>query len=245
MLTVAEIKDVKFGRAMGGYKTEDVDVLLDKVEADYAAFERMIKEYELKIETLNSEIEGFKSSQSSIQNVLVSAQSLADKIVKEAKEKSEQIITQAQNSIETITVHEKELSAAFEIKAQEQKSALDKELKAMLEDARKKAQIITDGAEEQVKKQQMLFDKLKLEIASFKSGITAKYKEHIELIAKIPDTVPEDPKYIADVLGAEYDKKPEIKEEEEVEVSSVSKTSEKSQKVSGFTIETAESEEEE
>ena len=245
MLTVAEIRDVKFGRAMGGYKTEDVDVLLDKVEADYAAFERMIKEYELKIETLNSEIEGFKSSQSSIQNVLVSAQSLADKIVKEAKEKSEQIITQAQNSIEAITVHEKELSAAFEIKAQEQKSALDKELKAMIEDAQKKAEIITAGAEEQVKKQQMLFDKLKLEIATFKSGITAKYKEHIELIAKIPDTVSEDPKYIADVLGVEYDKKNQVKEEETKEVSGTSKPSPKNEKVSGFKIETAESEEEE
>lgn len=242
MLTVAEIKEVKFGRAMGGYKTEDVDVLLDKIEADYAAFERMIKEYELKIETLNSEIEGFKSSQSSIQNVLVSAQGLADKIVKEAKEKSEQIITQAQNSIETITVHEKELSAAFELKAQEQKNALEKELKSMIEDARKKAQIITAGAEEQVKKQQMLFDKLKLEIATFKSGITAKYKEHIELIAKIPDTVSEDPKYIADVLGVEYDKKNQVKEEETKEVSGTSKPDEKA---SGFTIETAESEEEE
>ena len=43
MLTVAEIKDVKFGRAKCGYKTEDVDVLLDKIEADYAAVERMIK----------------------------------------------------------------------------------------------------------------------------------------------------------------------------------------------------------
>ena len=242
MLTVAEIKEVKFGRAMGGYKTEDVDVLLDKIEADYAAFERMIKEYELKIETLNSEIEGFKSSQSSIQNVLVSAQGLADKIVKEAKEKSEQIITQAQNSIETITVHEKELSAAFELKAQEQKNALEKELKSMIEDARKKAQIITAGAEEQVKKQLMLFDKLKLEIATFKSGITAKYKEHIELIAKIPDTVSEDPKYIADVLGVEYDKKNQVKEEETKEVSGTSKPDEKA---SGFTIETAESEEEE
>ena len=242
MLTVAEIKEVKFGRAMGGYKTEDVDVLLDKIEADYAAFERMIKEYELKIEPLNSEIEGFKSSQSSIQNVLVSAQGLADKIVKEAKEKSEQIITQAQNSIETITVHEKELSAAFELKAQEQKNALEKELKSMIEDARKKAQIITAGAEEQVKKQQMLFDKLKLEIATFKSGITAKYKEHIELIAKIPDTVSEDPKYIADVLGVEYDKKNQVKEEETKEVSGTSKPDEKA---SGFTIETAESEEEE
>ena len=242
MLTVADIKEVKFGRAMGGYKTEDVDVLLDKIEADYAAFERMIKEYDLKIETLNSEIEGFKSSQSSIQNVLVSAQGLADKIVKEAKEKSEQIITQAQNSIETITVHEKELSAAFELKAQEQKNALEKELKSMIEDARKKAQIITAGAEEQVKKQQMLFDKLKLEIATFKSGITAKYKEHIELIAKIPDTVSEDPKYIADVLGVEYDKKNQVKEEETKEVSGTSKPDEKA---SGFTIETAESEEEE
>lgn len=244
MLTVAEIKDVKFGRAMGGYKTEDVDVLLDKIEADYAAFERMIKEYELKIETLNSEIEGFKNSQSSIQNVLVSAQGLADKIVKEAKEKSEQIITQAQNSIEAITVHEKELSAAFEIKAQEQKSALDKELKAMIDESQKKAQIITAGAEEQVKKQQMLFDKLRLEIASFKSDITSKYKEHIELIAKIPDTVPEDPKYVADVLGTEYDKKKEEKEET-VEVSSTSEPSPKNEKVSGFKIETDTSKEEE
>ena len=244
MLTVAEIKDVKFGRAMGGYKTEDVDVLLDKIEADYAAFERMIKEYELKIETLNSEIEGFKNSQSSIQNVLVSAQGLADKIVKEAKEKSEQIITQAQNSIENITVREKELSAAFELKAQEQKSALEKELKAMIEDAQKKAQIITAGAEEQVKKQQMLFDKLRLEVASFKSDITSKYKEHIEVIAKIPDTVPEDPKYVADVLGTEYDKKKEEKEET-VEVSGTSTPSPKNEKVSGFKIETAESEEEE
>ena len=244
MLTVAEIKDVKFGRAMGGYKTEDVDVLLDKIEADYAAFERMIKEYELKIETLNSEIEGFKNSQSSIQNVLVSAQGLADKIVKEAKEKSEQIITQAQNSIENITVREKELSAAFELKAQEQKSALEKELKAMIEDAQKKAQIITAGAEEQVKKQQMLFDKLRLEVASFKSDITSKYKEHIEVIAKIPDTVPEDPKYVADVLGTEYDKKKEEKEET-VEVSGTSKPSPKNEKVSGFKIEPAESEEEE
>ena len=244
MLTVAEIKDVKFGRAMGGYKTEDVDVLLDKIEADYAAFERMIKEYELKIETLNSEIEGFKNSQSSIQNVLVSAQGLADKIVKEAKEKSEQIITQAQNSIENITVREKELSAAFELKAQEQKSALEKELKAMIEDAQKKAQIITAGAEEQVKKQQMLFDKLRLEVASFKSDITSKYKEHIEVIAKLPDTVPEDPKYVADVLGTEYDKKKEEKEET-VEVSGTSKPSPKNEKVSGFKIEPAESEEEE
>ncbi len=205
MLTVAEIRDVKFSRALSGYKPEDVDVMLDKIEADYSAFERIIKEYELKVETLNSEIEGFKSSQSSIQSVLVSAQGLADRIVKEAKEKSEEIIKQAEANIVNITAHEKELSSAFEIKAQEQKSLLEKELKAMVEDARRKAEIITAGAEERVKHQQMLFDKLKLEVAGFKAGVTAKYKEHIELLSRLPDAVPEDPKYIAEVLSAAYD----------------------------------------
>lgn len=206
MLSVSEIRDVKFSRAVGGYKAEDVDILLDKIEADYATFERIIKDYELKVETLNSEIEGFKNSQNSIQNVLVSAQSLADKIVSEAKEKSEEIIKQAQMNIESITVREKELSAAFELKAQEQKSGLEKELKSMVEEAQKKSDAIVSATEERVKHQQMLFDKLKLEIASLKSSVTAKYKEHIELLSKLPDSVPASPEYVAEVLSASYDK---------------------------------------
>ncbi len=206
MLTVAEIRDVKFSRAVGGYKPDDVDVLLDKVEADYEAYDRKVKELEQIIETLNSEVEGFKNSQSSIQNVLVSAQGLADKIVEEAKQKSEEIIKQAENSIVNITSKEKELSAAFELKAQEQKGALEKELKAMVETAQKKADAITLAAEDRVKHQQMLFDKLKLEIVSFKNSISGAYKEHLEGLSKLPDSVPGDPKYIAEVLATSFDK---------------------------------------
>lgn len=248
MLTVAEIRNVKFSRAVGGYKSEDVDVLLDKIEADYAAFERIIKDYEVKVQTLNGEIESFKNSQNSIQNVLVSAQSLADNIVKEAKEKSEAIIAQAENNIISITEKEKELSAAFEIKAQEQKATLEKELKAMVEKAQTKADAITGAAEERVKQQQMLFDKLKLEIASFKTGVTAKYKEHIELLSKLPDSVPNDPKYIAEVVSASYDKV-ETKRQEEPKITEnyvVSSSSESAKADSkGFVVDLADSEEDE
>ncbi len=245
MLTVSEIKDVKFGRGMGGYKTEEVDIFLDKIEADYGAFECIIKEYELKVETLNSEIDGFKNSQSSIQSVLVSAQSLADRIVKEAKQKSEEIIKQAQTNIETITAHEKELSSAFELKAQEQKNALEKELKLMVENAQKKADAITVAAEERVNHQQMLFDKLKVEISAFKAGVSAKYKEHIELLSKIPDSVPGDPKYIAEVLAASYDKIEASNKEEEKEIKSQTVPVSKPADTKGFTVETVETEEEE
>ncbi|MBQ6848364.1 MAG: DivIVA domain-containing protein [Clostridia bacterium] len=236
MLSVAEIRDVKFSKAPLGYKGEEVDILLDKVEADYAAFERILKEYELKVETLNSEIESFKNSQNSIQNVLVSAQGLADRIVKEAKDKSEEIIKQAQANIEAITTREKELSSAFEVKAQEQKTNLEKELKAMIEEAQKKSDAITAATEERVKHQQMLFDKLRLEISAFKSGVTSKYKEHIELLSKIPDSVPSSPEYIAQVLSASFEKTEPAKTEE----TDISSSSDKTDTKSGFIIDTEE-----
>jgi len=213
MLTVNEIREVKFSRAMGGYKADDVDVFLDKIEADYSEFERIIKEYELKVQTLASEIEGFKNSQSSIQNVLVSAQTLADQIVREAKEKSDEIIKQAETNIETITAREKELSQAFEIKAQEQKTVLEKELSEMVNTAQKKADTITAAAEERVTHQQMLFDRLKVEIAAFKSSISAKYKEHLEILTSLPDSVPAEPEYVAKILSDSFDKIPEPKNE--------------------------------
>ncbi len=244
MLTVEEIKNVQFSRAVGGYKADDVDVFLDKIEADYAAFQRIIKDYELKVETLNSEIEGFKSSQSSIQNVLVSAQGLADRIVKEAKEKSEEIIKQAEGSISAITAHEKELSAAFELKAQEQKGALEKELTSMVEAAQKKADAITAAAEDKVRQQQMLFDRLKLEISAFKAGVTAKYKEHIELLSKLPDTVSLDPKYIAQVTAQDFtDSVAESELQEEKAVEEISSTAKEDE--TGFVIGEIEAQEEE
>ena len=48
MLSAAEIRNVKFTKAMGGYKQEEVDVLLDRVEADYAQFDRSVKDRFLK-----------------------------------------------------------------------------------------------------------------------------------------------------------------------------------------------------
>lgn len=233
MMTADEIRNVKFSRAVGGYKTDEVEVLLDKVEADYAAFERIIKEYEMKIETMNGEIESFKNSQSSIQNVLVNAQRLADEIVKEAKDKSGEIIKQAETNIQTITAHEKELSSAFELKAQEQKNALEKELENMIKAAKQKSDVVTAQAEEKVKHQQMLFDRLKLEISTFKAGITAKYKEHLELLSKLPDSVPSDPQNIADAMNVAFDKTEESQNRDE-KTDIVSKTERPEN--AGFTI---------
>lgn len=212
MLTALEIKSISFSNALRGYKTEEVEVFLDKIEADYVQFERIIKDYEAKIETLNSEIETFKNSQNSIQNVLLSAQKLADQIVNEAKEKSEEIIVNAEQNITAITAQEKELAFAFEQKANERKALLEKELAEMVEQANLKANAITSAAEDSVKRQQALFDKLKLEIAAFKSSITSKYKEHLSILQEIPDAVKMSPEEMAEIISAKIDSVPDVQE---------------------------------
>ena len=209
MLSAAEIRNAKFSKAMSGYKQEEVEILLDKVEADYAQFERIIKEFQIKVESLQNEISDLKESQASIQNVLLSAQKLADKIVAEAKEKSDEIVRNAEANITIITAREKELSAAFELKAQERKGELEKELTQMVNNAKLKADSVTAAAQDSVERQQLLFDKLKMEIAAFKAGITAKYKDHLEILSSIPDSVPTDPKRIAQIVATAVDKTPD------------------------------------
>lgn len=209
MLSAGEIRNAKFGKAVGGYKQEEVDILLDKIEADYVQYERVIKEFQAKNEALTKEIEELKNSQGSIQSVLVSAQRLADQIVNEAKEKSNEIVRNAESSISLITAREKELSTTFERKAQERKNALEKELSDMVRTAQLKVDSIKAAGEDSVARQQLLFEKLKMEIAAFKAGLTAKYKEHLELLNSIPDSVPMDPKQMAQAVSAAIDKAPD------------------------------------
>lgn len=211
MLSATEIRNAKFSKSMGGYKQEEVDILLDKIEADYAQHERTVRDFQIQIEKLNKELADLKEAQNSIQNVLLSAQRLADKIVGEAKEKSEEIIKNAEANISVITAQEKQLSTTFELKAQERKATLEKELQEMVNEAQKKADSITAAAEDSVARQKLLFDKLKLEIAAFKSSITSKYKEHLEILSTIPDSVPADPKQMAEIVSASVDKVPDAK----------------------------------
>ncbi|MEE1052708.1 MAG: DivIVA domain-containing protein, partial [Acutalibacteraceae bacterium] len=132
MLSANEIKNVRFSKAMGGYKQEEVDILLDKVESDYEQFERTLREMNAKINQLKEELEDYKNSQGNIQNVLVSAQKFADQIVEEAKTKSAEIIDSAQASIQKITAQEKELTTAFDQKASERKQTLENDIEVII-----------------------------------------------------------------------------------------------------------------
>ncbi len=208
MFTAEEIKNVSFSKSMGGYKTEEVEVFLDKVEADYQNFESIINQYKAEVARLQNEIDTAEHSKNSIQSVLLNAQKLAEQIVADAQSKSDQMISEAEANIAVLAEREKEMVATFEMQAAERKANLEGELEKMVKDAKLQADSITAAANDSVQRQQVLFDKLKLEVAAFKSAVTSKYKEHLSILQEIPDAVQMDPQRMASVITAKLNEVP-------------------------------------
>ncbi len=208
MLSVKDIREVKFGNSVGGYKKDEVDDFLDHVLEDYREYDRAVSAATEKIDSLKAEIESLKASEDSIQNVLLSAQRLADSIVAEAKEKSAHIIRDAEQSITKITEKERELATAFEQKATARREEVERELEKKTADAERKLAAIERATADSVARQQMLFNRLKIEIAAFKMEVNKTYKEHLESLQKLPEEVPSDPKAIAAAVEDAFNRAP-------------------------------------
>ena len=67
MLSAKDVRSVTFSKQMNGYRREEVDVFLDKVEADYENYERIIKEMSAKVHELETQIADTNNSAGSIQ----------------------------------------------------------------------------------------------------------------------------------------------------------------------------------
>lgn len=206
MMSSNDVRDVKFDKAMNGYKREEVDNFLDAVEQDYRQYEAYIQSMQERVNSLNAEIEQYKNSQSSLQNVLLSAQQLADKITAEAKEKAKKIIDDASAAAQKATAEAKDMLSNFDEKLAEKKLRAEGEMAVCTEKARKEQEAVKAVTAEAVRQQQALFDKLRLEVGAFKNDLLEQYKKHIEFISKMPDCVAMDAQRAAKAVELELDK---------------------------------------
>ena len=118
------------------------------------------------------------------------------------------MVKEAEAKVTLLAAQEKEMAATFEMQAVERKANLETELANMVKEAKIKADSITAAANDSVERQQVLFDKLKLEVAAFKSAVTSKYKEHLSILQEIPDVVQMDPERMAQVITAKLSEVP-------------------------------------
>lgn len=183
MLTPDAVKSKQFqATGRGAYRAEDVDGFFAEVSASY---EQMFKENgELikKISILANKLEKYKSEEDSLRKALISAQTLADKIVKDAKDSVE-------GALDGANAEADKIRAAAEEEAKEIVLKAKAEAETVLMQSKKEADEILGTVNRKVMKESLEFEMLQKKAAEFRAHLLGLYKEHIGLINEIPEYV--------------------------------------------------------
>ena len=220
------IRSVKFDYAMRGYKVADVEMFLSEVASDVdkliaqnrALGERLtaiMKEQENVVAPVTPapEVKAVDNSDNieNVQSILVSAQRFCDQIINEANEKAAAILLEANTKAKEIDEKVATVLAVFEKDIAERKANADSEIEKMLTDAAIKSEGIITAAHDSVARQQLLFDKIKVEVSEFKKKLFDNHKKQLEILQEIPDTVPYDPEHAAKALEFEIKSEPDFR----------------------------------
>lgn len=210
MLTAKDIENAVFSDAMRGYKKDDVDALLDQICEDYQQFETTIASFQSKIASLEKELSEKDVDVNSINTVLISAQKLADQIVSDAKVTADETVEKANTEAENIKIRTKKALEEIDSVLTEQKNKAQAEVDQMLADAARKSEGMILAAKDSVTREQLLFDKLKAEVAQFKNTIKDSYKAHLESLSKLPDEVSLNPELAASTIEEIINNEPDL-----------------------------------
>ncbi len=210
LLNAKGIKEATFATSMSGYKKDEVDSLLDKAFEDYQQFEVSLSALQNRINTLEGELAEKELSMNSINTVLISAQKLADEIVANAKTEAQNIVEAANNESENIKLRTKKALEEIDLVLTEQKNNAQAQVDLMLEEAARKSEGMILAAKDSVTREQLLFDKLKSEVAEFKAQIKETYKLHLESLSKLPEEVVLNPELAAQTIEDIINKEPDL-----------------------------------
>lgn len=209
MLTPDVVKSKSFqATGRGAYRAEDVDGFFAEVSASY---EQMFKENgELikKISILANKVEQYKEEEDSLRKALISAQTLADKIVKDARESVEGTLEKAEADAD-------EMRAKASAEAEEIVAKAKAEADAVVLQSKKDADEILGAVNRKVMKESLEFEMLQKKAAEFRANLLSLYKEHLGLINSIPEYVEKEMPAIEKAEEPKAEAEPEAPTEEE------------------------------
>lgn len=108
MITANDIREVKFTRSMGGYKTAEVDDFLDRCADAVEELTKQNDENARKMQVLAETVVDYRNQEDSIRSALISAQRMSESVISDAKKQAEEIVAAAQ--AEAANMHEQALT---------------------------------------------------------------------------------------------------------------------------------------
>ena len=102
MLTAKDIREIKFNRSMGGYKTIEVDEFLDQCADVVEELTKQNDENTRKMQVLAETIVDYRNQEDSIRSALISAQRMSESVIADARKQADDILAAAQSEAESM-----------------------------------------------------------------------------------------------------------------------------------------------
>lgn len=112
MLTAKDIREVKFNRSMGGYKTVEVDEFLDRCADVVEELTNQNNENARKMQVLAETIVDYRNQEDSIRSALISAQRMSESVISDARKQADDILEAAKKEAEAMHTKALEETAA-------------------------------------------------------------------------------------------------------------------------------------
>lgn len=166
MITAKDVQKKKFEKVKFGYSPEEVDAFLSQIENDLRLMQQDMDDSNEKIQLLADKVREYKDTEEDLKNALLLAQRQARQVIAEAQEKADAIEAEARASVETV-----------------------------------KSQALADSEEalrqtnEELAKNKAALERTKKQVTDFKQTLFSLYKQHLEMISRLPDSVDEDEEY--------------------------------------------------
>lgn len=198
MLTPSKIKNHHFeASGKNAYRAQSVDDFFDIVADSYEQMFKENGELVKKISLLAERVEEYRNDEDNIRAALLTAQRMADQIMRETNEKAEaqlaEAVANAKKIEEDAAAKAKELVESAQAKADAKLIDAAATAKRLIEDATAEAKEQAVVARDKMIKTQAALGLVEKEADSFKKQLLDLYREHIELIAKIPEVQAEEP----------------------------------------------------
>ena len=172
MLTPQDVRSVQFEKNLRGYRTEDVDRFLDKVEEQLVqneneaeALRKQIADLTAENQKLHQEIKDYEADGDMLKSALINAQRMGENVIREANQKAEEIMHRANLRGDDVIRDANEL----------------------LQKASDRADEIISEANEKKLAEEREYDRVRLEVTRFKSDVLNLYRSHVESLSRLPE----------------------------------------------------------
>lgn len=205
MKTPEQIRDMEFQKStMGGYKQSDVELFLEEVASQIEILTKQKNDAERKLQEMSKKAPEAALSASGIQNVLVSAQRVADQVVEDANKTAEGIVADANLKLTEADIKAREIIAEAESKAILLGDTAEKEAAKIIAAAVTESEVIIAEAKASVEVEEKLYDRLKIEISDFRKKAAAQTAALLELINQLPGEIPFNMERSKTVLAVDF-----------------------------------------